>query len=96
MPRVSNSPNLTQIQLGYFRERGRQLWCEKHRPATAVAIRRCEGARFRNQQVVGSNPTAGSSRFWSSDFGLRTESSRGGFANAEAHAHDEEDSIAFL
>jgi hypothetical protein len=49
-----------------------------------------------NQQVVGSNPTAGSSELWISDFGLRTESSRSDFAAAQAHAHNAEYSIAFL
>jgi hypothetical protein len=49
-----------------------------------------------NQQVVGSNPTAGSYEFWISDFGLRTELSHSGFADAQAHAHNAEYSIAFL
>src|SRR5882724_10408761 len=48
-----------------------------------------------NQQVVGSNPTAGSSQFLISDFGLRTELRRGGLAYSQGHAHHAESEVAW-
>jgi hypothetical protein len=47
-----------------------------------------------NQQVVGSNPTAGSLSIL--DFRLAIFDLRGGFADPRADAHDAEDAVAFL
>ena len=48
-----------------------------------------------NQQVVGSNPTAGSFEFWIADLGFQTELGPAAFVDRQAHArHADNDAVS--